>query len=203
MDESHAHAVTTILGAIRNGEESAASRLFPLIYDELRRLAQREMLRERGNHTLQATALVHEVFLRLMEHEERTRPGWESRIHFFHAAAQAMRRILVDHARHRHAERRGGNRHREPLRSGIAGSADAESRVDYIALDDALRQLEAHDPRLAQIVMLRYFAGLNTEQVAQAMDISSRTVKREWACARAWLYQHMTSDSKADSTEAP
>ena len=189
--------VTTLLGAIRDGDHAAASRLFPLVYEELRCLAGKRMASERPNHTLQATALVHEAFLRLVDDESRQDPDWENRRHFFGAAAQAMRRILVEHARQKKAQKHGGDRQRQALLPDMAPGEVGASPLDLLALDEALGRLEEHDPRLAQLVMLRYFAGLSVEQTAQAMDLSPRTVKREWACARAWLFQEMTADAGA------
>jgi len=196
MADDVTQEITTLLGAIREGNEPmAAARLFPLVYDELRRMAAHRMASERTNHTLQATALVHEAYLRLVDSELRQEPDWTSRRHFFGAAAQAMRRILVEHARKRNAQKHGGGRKREAIHSEIAADQnDDATLVDHLALDEALTKLEEHDSRLAELVMLRYFAGLTTEQTASAMELSSRTVKRDWACARAWLYQRMSSD---------
>lgn len=197
MAEDVTQEITTLLGAIQAGSEPAAARLFPLVYDELRRMAQRRMASERGNHTLQATALVHEAYLRLVDDELRQQPDWANRRHFFGAAAQAMRRILVEHARKSKAQKHGGGCQREPLHTGLVTVQSDDNAIDYLALDEALVQLKKQDSRLAELVMLRYFAGLTIEQTAGAMALSPRTVKREWACARAWLYQWMSSGEGA------
>jgi RNA polymerase sigma factor (TIGR02999 family) len=171
------------------GEPAAADRLLPVVYAELRRQAARAMRREESGHTLQPTALVHEAYLRLAEQ----RVTWRSRGHFFGVAAQLMRRILVDHARERHAAKRGGGVQSITL----AGNepADAASRadqdVDVLALHEALERLTALDPEQGRLVELRYFGGLNIEETAEALGISPATVKREWAVARAWLRREL------------
>ncbi len=177
--------VTRILTAIQEGKAEASSKLLPLVYDQLRRMAQQAMAQERPDHTLQATALVHEAYLRLVGSRDME---WANRAHFFAAAAEAMRRILVDHARRYGRVKRGGERRREPI--SVADLAAAEQASEQIlALDEALRRLESEDDRLYQVVMLRFFAGLSVEDTAQAMGLSARTVKREWTYARAWLYR--------------
>lgn len=158
-------------------------RLVPLLYDELRALARAHLGRERPDHSLQATALVHEAYLRLLG---ASQPPWNDRRHFFRAAAEAMRRILIEHARARGRIKRGGNRVRVELRDAhLASEPDLDQ---LLALDDALRRLEEQDPRAADVVRLRYFAGLSVADTAKALDLSERTVKRDWALARAWLY---------------
>jgi RNA polymerase sigma factor (TIGR02999 family) len=180
--------VTYLLTAIERGDPDAAGRLWPLVYDELRRLAGAQMAREKAGHTLDATALVHEAYLRLAGGEE---VGFANRRHFFAAAAQAMRRILVEHARGKGRQKRGGGGRREHLDlDGMAG-APAE---DLLALHDALEQLAGHDPVKARLVELRFFAGLTLEQAAEALDISLSTADRAWRYARAWLYTAMSGD---------
>jgi RNA polymerase sigma factor (TIGR02999 family) len=160
--------------------------LLPLVYDELRRLAQGQLVHERPGQTLQATALVHEAYVRLVGSEDLR---WESRAHFFAAAARAMRRILVDRARKRQTQKHGGDRDRVPL-DELADLANEPRPERLLALD----RLEQIEPRKAQIVMLHYFAGLTIDETAQALGISLRTVTREWLFARTWLYGEMTGD---------
>ena len=181
--------VTGLLLAWRAGDTDADARLLPAVYDELHRQASRAMRREGDAHTLQATALVHEAYLRLVDQQ---RVEWHSRAHFFAIAAQMMRRVLVDHARTRLAAKRGGALQRVTLGDVGAGSdADGGADVDVIALHDALETLAALDARQARIVELRYFGGLGIEETAEALEISPATVKREWAVARAWLRREL------------
>ena len=180
-----ANEVTTILAAIRRGEEKAADRLLPAVYDRLRRLAQQMMGQEKPGQTLQPTALVHEAYLRLLGDD----PDWDDRRHFYAAAAQAMRRILVERARHRGRIKHGGGRKRVDL-DDAAAVAEPDS-VDLVALDDALRRLETEEPRAAEVVMMRFYAGLSEEDAAEALDISVRTVWRDWNYAKAWLRDAM------------
>lgn len=180
--------VTMLLNAAGRGDASAASKLLPLVYDELREMARRRMIKEPAGHTLQPTALVHEAYLRLVSDQDAT---WENRRHFFGAAAIAMRRILVERARKYAGPKAGGGRKRIPMDEADAG-AEAPDAMDWIGLDEALGALEKHDPDLAQVVMLRYFAGLTVEQTAEVLGVSPRTVKRDWAVARAWLFKAMT-----------
>ena len=174
--------VTGILVAIERGNARATDELLPLVYDQLRRIAQQKMMEERPGHTLQATALVHEAYLKLVGSEDIK---WTSRAHFFAAAGEAMRRILVDHARERGRIKRGGDRDRMPL--NVAELAAEQNSSQILALDEAIRRLEREDARVFRVVMLRFFAGLSVEETAKAMNVSERTVKREWAFARAWL----------------
>ena len=174
--------VTRILSALEQGDPEAAEQLLPLVYDELRRLAARKLAREQPGQTLQATALVHDAYLRLVGGED---PGWDSRGHFFAAAAEAMRRILVDSARRKRAEKRGGSLERHDLAAvDIAAPVPSE---DLLALDEALAKLEAEDPVKARLVKLRYFAGLTEEQAAEMLGLSRATVQRHWRYARVWL----------------
>jgi RNA polymerase sigma factor (TIGR02999 family) len=161
-------------------------RLIPMVYDELRVLAASQLRRERGEHTLSPTALVHEAFFRLVDQRS---VSWQGRSHFFGVAAQAMRRILVDHARKRRAAKR--SRHQQvTLDSDAGNAADADSE-ELLGVDEALERLATQDPRQAQLVELRYFAGFSIEEVAELMQISPATVKREWAFARAWLQREL------------
>lgn len=178
---------TRLLGELRGGRETAAAELLPLVYEELRALAGRFLRREAAGHTLQPTALVHEAYLHLVD---QTRASYLDRQHFFAVAATAMRRILIDHARGRGRQRRGGGRARVELDEGI--DACEQSQVDLLALDDALTQLGELDPLKARIVELRFFAGLTVDEVAQVLATSPRTVKREWAVAQGWLYQQLS-----------
>jgi RNA polymerase sigma factor (TIGR02999 family) len=193
--------ITRLLKAVNDGEKDAWEQLLAVIYEELRRLAGRQARRERRGHTLPRTALVNEAYLRLMGVKDA---HWESRAHFFSAAAEAMRRILVEYARYHGAEKRGGGAERVSLDErgslelSAADRADSHLKVDLQALDEALHKLEADErhKEKANIVKLRYFAGLSVEETAQALGISAATVKRDWAFAKAWLYREMTKDEK-------
>ena len=177
--------VTVILEQIEAGDTGAAQSLLPLVYEELRRLAARQLRREGAGNSLQPTALVHEAYVRLVDQPEEQR--WSHRGHFYAAAAEAMRRILVDGARRRLATKRGGDRERVPLdERRVAGR---ERHPDLVALDEALTELANHRPGIARLVSLRYFAGLTMEQAAKAMDVSPRTVARNWAYAKVWLLE--------------
>jgi RNA polymerase sigma factor (TIGR02999 family) len=172
---------TRILSAIEQGVPSAAEQLLPLVYDELRKLAAQKLAQEKPGQTLQATALVHEAYLRLVGQDEAR--NWNSRGHFFAAAAQAMRRILVDNARRKRARKRGGGLERQPLEEVAAPQPDDE----LLALDEALQTLAATDPAKVRLVELRYFVGLTGEQAAKVLGISPATADRDWAFAKAWL----------------
>ena len=182
--------ITDLLLAWGKGEQSAADRLMPAIYDELHRQAARAMRRENDDHTLQATALVHEAYMRMVD---QRRVDWKNRAHFFGIAAQTMRRVLVDHARGRLAEKRGGGMKQLTLGGADEVAADHDSGVDVLALHDALERLAAMDPDQARLVEMRYFGGLNIEETATALGVSPATVKREWAVARAWLRRELTT----------
>jgi RNA polymerase sigma factor (TIGR02999 family) len=178
--------VTRILSAIDQGDPNAAEQLLPLVYEELRRLAARKLAHESPGQTLQATALVHEAYLRLVgSPSDSAAPSWNSRGHFFGAAAEAMRRILVERARHKRAQKTGGEWHRRDLAD--IEPAIAEPGVDLLALHEALDKLEAADKRKAEVVKLRFFVGLTIEEVAQALGISTSTADNDWAYARCWL----------------
>jgi RNA polymerase sigma factor (TIGR02999 family) len=175
--------VTRILSQVESGDPKAAEQLLPLVYDELRRLAARELCREAVGNTLQPTALVHEAFVRLVEHGGE--PKWNHRGHFYAAAAEAMRRILVECARRKQALKRGGDRERLPLDPDQIAAPG--KHPDLLALDEALTRLAIDRPELAKLVSLRYFAGLTMEQTAMALEISLRTAERNWMYAKAWL----------------
>jgi RNA polymerase sigma factor (TIGR02999 family) len=188
--------VTRVLSAIEQGDPRAAEQLLPLVYDELRELAARKLAHERPGQTLQATALVHEAYLRLVGPEEVRR--WDSRGHFFAAAAEAMRRILVNRARDKRRLKRGGDRERVELED-IAIAAEAGA-PDILALDEALEGLAREEPACAELVKLRFFAGLTQEEAAQALGVARRTANRYWAFARAWLRQAL---GEADEPVGP
>jgi RNA polymerase sigma factor (TIGR02999 family) len=180
--------VTRLLNAIDRGDPHAASQLLPLVYAELRKLAGRKMSREAPGQTLQPTALVHEAYLRLVESSGDR--SWDSRAHFFAAAAEAMRRILIDNARRKRSGKRGGKLDRQPLQPDDA-VVEPDDPDNLLMLDEALDKLAATEPGLARLVELRYFAGMTIEQAAQLMGVSPRTAKRNWAYARAWLRREM------------
>ncbi|MBI1914049.1 MAG: sigma-70 family RNA polymerase sigma factor [Planctomycetes bacterium] len=187
--------VTRILSAVEQGDPQAAEQLLPLVYDELRKLAAQKLAQERPGQTLQATALVHEAYLRLVDVEQVQH--WNSRGHFFAAAAEAMRRILVERARHRRSLKAGGDRQRLEMADidpAIAGPDD-----ELLALNEALEKLERQDKRKADLVKLRFFAGLTTEQAAQVLGISPSTADNDWAYARCWLRLALDG-SRDDST---
>jgi RNA polymerase sigma factor (TIGR02999 family) len=176
--------VTRILSAIEQGDPQAADQLLPLVYDELRKLAAERIAQEKPGQTLQATALVHEAYLRLVGGDQTQ--DWDGRRHFFAAAAEAMRRILIDRARHKQTRKAGGGRHRLDL-DDIEPALQEQNGDRLLALDEALRQLEAEDPRKAELVKLRFFAGLTAEQAAAALGVSLSTAEKDWAYARSWL----------------
>src|SRR5438270_5317613 len=179
--------VTQILHAIAEGHPDAASQLLPLVYDELRQLAAQKLARETPGQTLQPTALVHEAYLRLVGEDEEQH--WDSRGHFFAAAAEAMRRILVEIARHKASLKRGGDRDRVDVAESLL--AAPEPREDLVALDAALTKLAQTDQQAAELVQLRYFAGLPLREIAEILGISPRTADRLWAFAKAWLHEEI------------
>ena len=182
------HEVTQLLLAWSEGDKQALDRLVPLVYHELRRLAQSYMRKERANQTLQTTALIHEAYVRLIDANQ---VKWQNRAHFFGVASRAMRQILVDHARRHGALKRGGRAQVLALEEGLV---PAEERAQaLLAVDEALTRLAAHDSGLAQVVECRFFAGLTEEETAEATGASLRTVQRQWRRAKAWLYQELTS----------
>jgi RNA polymerase sigma factor (TIGR02999 family) len=182
--------VTRILSAIEQGEPEAAEQLVPLVYDELRKLAAQRLANEKPGQTFQATALVHEAYVRLVDVEKAQH--WNSRGHFFGAAAEAMRRILVERARHKRSLKAGGDRHRQDLRDVELGTVEPD--IDLLALNEALEKLESQDKRRAEVVKLRFFAGLTIDQVAQALGISISTAGSDWTYARCWLRLEIDAD---------
>jgi RNA polymerase sigma factor (TIGR02999 family) len=179
--------VTRILGKIEAGDPKAADELLPLIYHELKRLAAAKMAQESPDHTLQATALVHEAYLRLVDVEKAQK--WDSRGHFFAAAAEAMRRILIDGARRKKSLRRGGNLQRQP--ADLDDMPQADPADDLLSIDEALRKLEREKPLVGKLVELRYFAGLTLEESAAFLGVSPRTADSYWAYARGWLHREL------------
>lgn len=192
MRSAPSNQVTELLLRWSGGDNEAREKLVPLVYDELRRVARRCLAGQNTGHTLQCTALVHEAYLRLIDH---TSVRWDNRVHFFAVSAQLMRRILVDHARMRLAKKRGGDCVTLLLSEDMALAKQRE--VDLIVLDEALNRLAALDPRQSRLVELRFFAGLSIEETSQVMEISPATVKREWATARLWLLREMGRHQQA------
>ncbi len=196
--------VTPILNAIEAGDPHAAAQLLPLVYDELRRLAAQRLAQEKPGQTLEPTALVHEAYLRLVASPGRqpgeVEPHWDHRGHFFAAAAEAMRRILVDAARRKQTVRHGGERRRVPLHDhhSITQSPD-----DLLALDEALTRFAAEEPAKAELVRLRFFAGLSTPEAAAALGISVATAERWWAYARTWLFSELRDEGARENSPGP
>ena len=188
------HDMTRVLNAIDQGDPHAAEQLLPLVYDALRELAAAKLAQEKPGQTLQATALVHEAYLRLCDADRVQR--WNSRGHFFAAAAEAMRRILIEQARRKCSQRRGGARHRRELLEGDL--IEAPLNEELLDLDEALSKLEVADPQAAELVKLRVFAGMTVEDIAQVQGTSPRTVKRNWAYARAWLGRELAAYDERD-----
>jgi RNA polymerase sigma factor (TIGR02999 family) len=190
-DPSRAHNVTELLLSWGQGDTAALDRLVPLLYEDLRRVARGHLRRERPGHSLQATALVHEVFLRLVDVDRMT---LKSRTHFFALSARLMRQILVDHARRQLASKRGGSATVISLDEAAGAAAPTStSGVDVLALDEALEALSSFDVRQCRVVELRFFAGLNIPEAADALGVSTATVEREWAMAKAWLHQRLST----------
>lgn len=187
MDTSR-EDVTVLLMELKKGNQEAAEQLIPVVYNELRRLASNYMRRERSDHTLQATALVHEAYLKLVEQKV----DWQGRAHFFGVAAQMMRRILIDHARGHLRDKRGGGVIPVPLDEALVFAPEQASEL--LRLDSSLDRLAKIDPRQGKIVELRFFAGLTVEQTADVLGISAKTVKREWSMAKAWLHGDLKAD---------
>ena len=181
--------VTDLLVHWSEGDQEALNKLIPLVYDELHKLASRYLRRERSDHTLQTTAVVHEAYLKLVNQRDA---NFENRLHFFAVAAQIMRRILVDYARRHHASKRGGDLYKLSLDEALVTSE--EKGADLLALDEALERLAAIDPRQSRVVELRIFAGLTLEETAQALNISPSTVRREWSMAKAWLHRQIKNN---------
>ncbi|MDT7541889.1 MAG: hypothetical protein QOE33_1793 [Acidobacteriota bacterium] len=183
MTTSSQHEVTKLLVQLTDGDGAAMEELLPLVYAELRRLAASYLRRERSDHTLQPTALVHEAYLRMVD---QTQVRWQNRAHFFGVAAQMMRRILVDHARSQHAEKRGGDAQKLSLDENI--DVSGERAAELVALDEALSRLAEIDPQKSRVVELRFFGGLSVEETAEVLGVSAPTVKRHWRLAKAWLF---------------
>ena len=181
--------VTQLLIDLSKGDERAIDELLPLVYGELRKLAAAYMSRERSGHTLQPTALVHETYLKLINQRQ---VDWKNRAHFFGLAAEIMRRILVNHARDRRAEKRGGDANRVSL--SVAADSFEKQDLDILALNEALEKLAEFDSRKARIVELKFFGGLTTKEIAEVLQISDATVEREWSFARAWLYDAIAKE---------
>ena len=194
MERYSTPEITQLLIAWNQGETAALERLTPLVYAELHRLAKRYMAGERSGHLLQTTALVNEAYLRLIDGEN---VQWQNRAHFFGLAAQLMRRILIDFARMRQREKRGG----DPLRVSLSLAAEVpqERNADLVALDDALQALEKLDARQALVVELRFFAGLSLEETAEVLKVSVITVRRDWSSAEAWLYRELSKEGQHDA----
>jgi RNA polymerase sigma factor (TIGR02999 family) len=182
------HEITQLLAEWREGNQSALDELYPLVYDELHRLARRYMSRERKGHTLQTTALINEAYVRLVDQKN---VPWANRSHFFAISAQIMRRILIDHARRHQYAKRGGGARQVSLDEALTVVMPDQSG-ELLRLDEALKSLAEMDPRRSQVVELRYFGGLNNEEIAGVLQISENTVTRDWNMARAWLYQQLT-----------
>ena len=188
--ENDGGQVTQLLKAMHAGDKQAAENLLPLVYSELHRLAKGYMRRERPDHTLQATALINEAYLRLVGEDI----DWNSRAHFIGLAANVMRRVLVDYARSRNAEQRGGGLQRVEMQEELAISPEKLDEVEE--LDVALKKLELENPRQARVVELRYFGGLSVEQIGALLEIAPRSVKRDWALARIWLFRELRPEQK-------
>jgi RNA polymerase sigma factor (TIGR02999 family) len=182
--------VTRVISAIEDGDPDAAEQLLPLVYEELRKLAAAKMAQEKAGQTLQATALVHEAYVRLVQGDDER--AWENRRHFFAAAAESMRRILVENARRKGRLKRGGERIRRDLDEEAVVAAEPDG--DILELDTALTRLEAKNARSCEVVKLRYFAGLTVSETADALGISTSSVDRDWSYARAWLFREMNQD---------
>lgn len=194
MAESSPNQITQLLVAWSNGDESARERLVPVVYEQLRHLAQRYMRRERPGHTLQTTALVHEAYVRL---DGSDKLNWQNRAHFFAISAQLMKRILIDVARQKHQLKRGGGAFQVSFVDDLAVSA--EPSVDLLALDEALTRLQQLNSRQAEIVELRYFGGLKEEEIAEVLKVSLRTVQHDWRLARLWLYRELKGCTSNDT----
>jgi RNA polymerase sigma factor (TIGR02999 family) len=194
--EKRDHAVTQALVGAAAGDKEAADLLWQLTYDELHRIAQRHLMRERPDHTLSATSLVNEAYLRLVGQQDI---NWQDRSHFFGVASRVCRRILVDHARRRHAQKRGGAQARVTLDAGLIAIDNQTDEI--LALNEALERLTALNERLARNVECRYFGGLTEEQTAEVMGVSVRTVRRDWVKARAWLYAQLYGGTPPDADE--
>jgi len=197
MDEAHKNrdpdGITALLQQIKQGDVAAESELMPLIYQQLRAIARKQMAHERPDHSLQATILVHDAFLQLVGNSQI---DWSNRAHFFALASRAMRRILIDHARAAHAQKRPGARQKVELESALA-FVEGQT-TDLLALDEALERLAEWDPRQSRVVEMHFFGGLGFDEIAEVLGISDRTAKRDWAMARAWLYRQLSKTAQDD-----
>lgn len=194
MSVPPAHEITRLLRAWSEGDEAALEKLTPLVYEELHRVARRYMAAERPDHTLQTTALIHEVYLRLIDARE---VNWNDRAHFFAICAQLMRRILIDFARSRRYQKRGGGAKRLPLEEALLVSA--EPPADIVALDDALKVLAGVDERKSRVVELRFFGGLSVEETAEVLKVSAETVMRDWKLAKTWLLRELSRQERHEA----
>lgn len=194
--ENTAAELTQLLVQYGRGEKAALERLLPAVYSELRKLAQSYLRRENPGHTLQATALVHEAYFKLIDQRD---VQWQNRAHFFGVAAQVMRRILIDHARAKHAGKRGGTQAKLSFDEALHWADDDENSQNLLALEDALNKLTELDPRQGKVVELRYFGGLSIEETAEVLQTSPATVKRDWTMAKAWLYRELGNDDSSNA----
>lgn len=195
MGDKDLDDVTHILKEWSAGNNDAHERLMPLVYAELRSLARRYLHKERSGHTLQPTALVHEAYIKLID---QTRVSWENRAHFYGVAAQLMRRILVDHARATVAEKRGGNLTRFTFDEARLHPQQQQKSVDLLALDEALQRLASIDPRKSRVVEMRFFGGLREDEIAECLNVSTKTVTRDWQMAKLWLYSELAATDTAE-----
>lgn len=190
FDRTEAREITGLLEAHAAGDDDALERLIPLVYDDLRRIAHQRLHSERPSHTLDTTAVVHEAYLRLVDVSD---PDWNGRAHFFAVSSRLIRNLLIDYARRRKADKRGGDAIRVPLDEELdAASIDAPAGVDLLALDEALTALARHDERMERVVECRFFGGLTVRETAQVLGVSTRTVERDWTRAKAYLYRALT-----------
>ena len=189
MNQPASQDITRLLLAWGAGDQAALDELMPLVYAELRKLARNYMRQQPADHTLQTTALVNEAYLRLID---SSRVNWQNRTHFFAISAQLMRRVLVDFARQRGSQKRGGEIQKVELDEALVVAADNDQKTDLVALDEALKTLAEMNPRQSQVVELRYFGGLSEEEIAAHLEVSVRTVRRDWSIARAWLYRKLS-----------
>ncbi len=198
MPEDNGDPTTTLSGAV-DGDKLAAADLFELVYDELRVVASRALRRERPDHTLQPTALVHELYERMIDHD---RVDWRGKDHFVAVAARAMRRVLIDHARKKKSLKRGGDARKLPLDGAMGVSFDKLDELDLLALDEALEKLAALDERQSRLVELRFFGGLSVAEAARIMGVSKRTADVDWSMARAWLHRELAEDLPDEDDES-